>query len=99
MSRADETDRTEDAWMLDAACRGTDPDLFYPNTKAGPSGRHALQAALSLCAECPVRQECRDAARNRGEKFGIWGGEWLEETNRDQHARAARRHDENRGPR
>ena len=62
---------TED-WKLRAACRGSDPDLFFPL-----KGDHRCVApALTICARCTVKQECLDYANSRPiEKFGIWGGQ------------------------
>lgn len=55
-------------WMADAACRDSDPRLFWP--KPGESHREAL----AVCADCPVRQQCLDYAVSNGEHDGIWGG-------------------------
>ena len=55
-------------WQEDAACRNTDPDLFFANDDA------SHQAALSLCATCPVRRECLEHALATREPYGIWGG-------------------------
>ena len=56
------------AWRDHAACRGVDPDLFYP-----PAG--ALGAdAKAVCRGCDVREECLTYALDNGEKQGIWGG-------------------------
>lgn len=55
-------------WLADAACRGLDPELFFPSR-----GQDTSQA-LAVCRACPVRFECLEAALDRGEKFGIWGG-------------------------
>lgn len=57
-------------WQVEAACRGMDPDLFFP-------GRgESTAAARAVCQECPVRQECLDHAMEDGhlEKWGVWGG-------------------------
>ena len=50
------------------ACRGADPDLFFPlpGESADP--------ARAICAACAVRTDCLALARARGEQFGIWGG-------------------------
>ncbi len=57
-------------WMADAACAGTNTELFFP-------GFHDLatsNAAKRVCAGCPVRAECLDHAIVNGETRGIWGG-------------------------
>lgn len=55
-------------WFAQAACRGLDPDLFFP--ERGESVRQAK----AVCASCPVAAECLATALNNGEKHGIWGG-------------------------
>jgi WhiB family redox-sensing transcriptional regulator len=59
-------DRPE--WMDDAACRGVDPDVFYPVTTTG------VKRAQQYCDGCPVRVDCLMFAINLGEEWGIWGG-------------------------
>ena len=58
----------ERPWVVFAACRDADPDLFFP------AGREEELRALAVCASCPVRSECLDYALEAGERFGIWGG-------------------------
>jgi WhiB family redox-sensing transcriptional regulator len=60
---------TSEDWRLEAACRGVDPDLFYPGrgVSTGP--------AKATCATCAVREPCLDFALSTNEKFGIWGGQ------------------------
>jgi WhiB family redox-sensing transcriptional regulator len=62
------------AWLAQAACRDTDPELFFPERGHARQGQKAKQ----VCAGCPVRQPCRDlavrAASGRGEDHGIFGG-------------------------
>lgn len=55
-------------WTLRAACRGQDVELFYSKDPAN------VRAALRVCGQCPVRQECYEDAVARGEWFGVWGG-------------------------
>ncbi|CAN5667993.1 hypothetical protein BH24ACT5_BH24ACT5_30620 [soil metagenome] len=55
-------------WTTDAACRGLDPDLFFPQRGAPPD------QAKAVCAGCPVRAECLDYALTHHELFGVWGG-------------------------
>jgi WhiB family transcriptional regulator, redox-sensing transcriptional regulator len=68
-------------WKLDAACRGTDPDLFFPERG------EATWPAKAICADCPVADDCLDAGM--WEKFGIWGG--LSERQRRRHRAGQRR--------
>ena len=51
-----------------AACRGADPDLFFP--ERGESAEPARQ----VCAQCPVREPCLDYAIANTIVHGIWGG-------------------------
>lgn len=58
----------ERPWVVFAACRDADPELFFPSSKA------AEAAAKALCAICPVRAECHRYALEARESFGVWGG-------------------------
>ena len=55
-------------WRQQAACHGTDLNLFYPERgeSAGP--------ARQVCARCPVRQPCLEYALSNRITHGIWGG-------------------------
>lgn len=55
-------------WMLRGACRGVDPELFFP--VRGDNGRPAKK----VCFGCEVREECLEYALVNGEKWGVWGG-------------------------
>lgn len=50
-------------------CRVQDPDLWFAENPA------QLEQAKGHCAECPVRSACLAGALNRGEPWGVWGGE------------------------
>jgi WhiB family redox-sensing transcriptional regulator len=50
-------------------CRVQDPDLWFADSPA------QLEQAKSLCTECPVRAACLAGALDRGEPWGVWGGE------------------------
>lgn len=63
-------------WRKDAACRGLDPELFYPVDGAA---RVAAQTAgaKQVCAGCPVRQVCLAdvmASEDPGLRWGVCGG-------------------------
>jgi WhiB family redox-sensing transcriptional regulator len=73
-----------DDWRDRAACRGTDPELFFPVGSVGPA-LVQLGRAKQLCASCPVRTECLEWALANDQETGVWGG-----TNEDER-RALRR--------
>lgn len=60
----------EYAWQERAACRGADPEIFFPS----PSDGARCRAAKRLCRECPVRVACLAFALRGPETHGIWGG-------------------------
>jgi WhiB family redox-sensing transcriptional regulator len=59
--------REQDAWRAQAACAGTDPDLFVPTHEGEPSDK-----ARYLCAVCPVHEPCLEHALTHHE-HGYWG--------------------------
>jgi WhiB family redox-sensing transcriptional regulator len=50
-------------------CRRADPDLWFAESP------DRLERAKQLCAHCPIRSGCLDAALDRAEPWGVWGGE------------------------
>ena len=70
-------------WTDQAACRGTDTEIFYPVTPDEEA------EALSICATCPVRAQCLDYAIRNRENYGIWGGATPEQRRRMRRERAA----------
>jgi WhiB family transcriptional regulator, redox-sensing transcriptional regulator len=60
-------------WLDLAACKDSDPELFFPERGEQAKG----QAAKQVCAGCQVQQQCRDlavgAAASRDEDHGIFG--------------------------
>ncbi len=60
-------------WRDLAACRDTDPDLFFPVGNAGPALRQVAQAK-QICAGCTVRTPCLEWALASGQEAGVWGG-------------------------
>lgn len=53
-------------------CHRSNPDLWFAEAPAD------LERAKRLCADCPVRSACLAGAIERGEPWGVWGGEILE---------------------
>ena len=60
-------------WRSAAACRSSDPDLFFPVSSAGIAQREIAEA-LAVCARCPVQAPCREFALRTRQQHGIWGG-------------------------
>lgn len=65
-------------WAVEAACRGTDPEIFFP--APGRASFMQIERALSYCKVCPVRSPCLEEAL-RAEalsasafRAGIFGG-------------------------
>ncbi len=58
---------------INAICRDTDPELFFP---VGTTGQALLQIAKAkgVCCQCPVKVECLDFAMETNQDTGIWGG-------------------------
>lgn len=57
--------------LKEAACRGTDPDLYYPEDSQPD------ELALARCRACPVRLACLAVAlgvEEPGGRYGWWGG-------------------------
>ena len=52
-------------------CRANDPDLWFAESPAD------VETAKALCASCPLRGACLDGALERGEPWGVWGGQLL----------------------
>ena len=53
-------------------CRQYDPDLGFADAPAD------LEVAKALCGGCPLKAECLAGALDRGEPWGVWGGEIFE---------------------
>jgi WhiB family transcriptional regulator, redox-sensing transcriptional regulator len=56
------------AWRHSAACRGVDPDIFYPVSD------EEAEEAKAVCRSCTVRETCLEYALAHRERDGVWGG-------------------------
>ena len=56
------------SWRQRAACRGVDPDVFYPVSDDD------ADEAKDICTQCSVRQACLEYALANRERDGVWGG-------------------------
>lgn len=88
--------RGDQTWQNEAVCQPTeynrvDPEIFFPD----PEEMDKIRAAKALCAQCPVRQTCLDAALENGDTHGIRGG-LTEEERAPMHTRLPHRLDYSR---
>ena len=79
-------------WRRDAACRDTDPDLFFPVGTTGPAIEQ-IETAKAVCRECSAQALCLEYAIDTNQDSGIWGGTSEEERRqlRKQYAARQRR--------
>jgi WhiB family redox-sensing transcriptional regulator len=56
------------AWRQRAACRGVEPDIFYPISE------EEAEEAKAICAGCTVNEACLEYALANRERDGVWGG-------------------------
>lgn len=77
------------SWRVQATCRDTDPELFFP---VGTTGQALLQIAKakSVCCQCPVHVECLQFALDTNQDTGIWGGTSEDERRQMRRDAAAR---------
>jgi WhiB family redox-sensing transcriptional regulator len=61
-------------WRASAACRGEDPELFFPIGTSGPAALRQAREATTVCAGCPVKAQCLSWALKTKQDTGIWGG-------------------------
>ncbi|WP_321169228.1 WhiB family transcriptional regulator [Ornithinimicrobium ciconiae] len=57
--------------VTDLACR-REPELYFADRP------EPIERAKALCAECPIRELCLQAALEAAEPWGVWGGELIE---------------------
>ena len=57
---------------VELPCRG-EPDLFFADEP------EEVERAKALCGGCPVRGACLAGALDRGEPWGVWGGELFDQ--------------------
>jgi WhiB family redox-sensing transcriptional regulator len=72
----------QEPWRQEAACRGLDPDMFFPQYQ------DQEEEAKQVCRTCPVADECLDYAITHKEEHGIWGGMNHKERNAAKRRRA-----------
>jgi WhiB family redox-sensing transcriptional regulator len=78
-----------DDWRDHAACRDTNPDLFFPVGTTGPAIEQ-IDQAKAVCRECPVQGACLEFALVTNQDSGVWGGTSEEERRKLRRAWVAR---------
>lgn len=70
-----------ETWLEFAACREIGLEPFFPDDGCGRGGNtEDVRAAKRICAACPVRRKCLDAAlyyertTAKYDRAGVWGG-------------------------
>ena len=67
-----------DTWRDRAACRDTDPELFFPIGTTG-SAVEQIEAAKAVCLTCEARHPCLEFALATNQESGVWGATSEEE--------------------
>lgn len=57
-------------FMLEAACRGSDVELMFPDERS----ESGIAAAKAICAQCAVIEPCLEYALKNKESWGVYGG-------------------------
>lgn len=60
-------------WRELAACRDSEPSLFFPIGSTGPAIEQ-IAAAKLICAVCSVQEDCLQYALESNQESGVWGG-------------------------
>ncbi len=55
-------------WRQRAACRGVEPEIFYPISE------EEAEEAKAICSACAVQETCLEYALGNRERDGVWGG-------------------------
>ena len=76
-------------WRIKAACRDTDPDLFFPVGTTGPALAQ-IAAAKAVCNSCDAQPACLEFALATNQESGVWGGASEEERRKLRKAWMAR---------
>lgn len=77
-----------DDWRCQAACRDTDPDLFFPVGSTGLA-LEQIESAKVVCQACNSQADCLEFALATNQDSGIWGGTSEEERRHMRRLRVA----------
>ena len=74
-------DWDKEGWRLQAACRHSNANHFFPVGTTGAAVGQ-IEAAKAVCRTCPVQAACLLFAFETNQEAGIWGGKDEEERRR-----------------
>lgn len=80
-------ERDTSGWRSQAACRATNPEVFFPVAEAGPALERQVARAKRVCDGCLVRDACRQWAVE-SLPYGVAGGMTADERRAVRRARA-----------
>jgi len=60
-------------WRSDAACRDTEPELFFPIGTTGMA-TDQIESAKRVCDHCDAQKACLEFALATNQESGVWGG-------------------------
>ncbi len=61
------------AWREGAACRDSEPSLFFPSGTTGLAVDQ-IEEAKGICGTCFVHDDCLQYALQTNQEAGVWGG-------------------------
>ncbi|WP_420640337.1 WhiB family transcriptional regulator [Candidatus Poriferisocius sp.] len=85
-----EADADAGDWRCQAACRDTDPDLFFPIGSTGMA-LEQIESAKVVCRACAAQAACLEFALATNQDSGVWGGTSEEERRAIRRRRVAER--------
>ncbi|MBW4030796.1 MAG: WhiB family transcriptional regulator [Acidobacteria bacterium] len=60
-------------WRANAACRDTEPELFFPVGTTGMA-TDQIESAKRVCINCDAQKHCLEFALATNQESGVWGG-------------------------
>lgn len=60
-------------WREGAACRDSEPNLFFPTGTTGLAVEQ-IEEAKGICSSCFVLNDCLQYALQTNQEAGVWGG-------------------------
>lgn len=69
-------------WMVDAACRGAPPEMWFTAPDAETRDEHLLPGIPACWTVCPVRVKCLEWSMAPRSKAGVFGGLTTEQRRR-----------------